>query len=92
MERALPGVDYIAFGPIFATSNLSSPKASKGLERLRAAADTVAGRVPLVAIGGINASNVNAIHDHGADAWAVIGAIAGATDPVQTTRTFLRVT
>ena len=92
IQQALPHADYVAFGPIFETLNLSSPKPSQGLNRLRTAVHAVAGRVPLVAIGGITASNIAEVRAGGANAWAVIGAIANAADPVEQTHFFVNVT
>ena len=92
VDRALATADYIAFGPIFPTGNLSTPKSAKGLRELRRVADAVGGRVPLVAIGGITLSNVDEIRSNGANAWAVIGAIAGAKDPIEQTRRFAKAT
>ncbi len=68
--------DYVAFGPIFATPRLSRPKPVRGIDLLGAARALVPPRVPLVAIGGIGPDNVAAIREAGADAWAVIGALA----------------
>jgi len=92
IQQALPAADYIAFGPIFQTSNLSTPKRTQGLNRLRTAVHAVAGRAPLVAIGGISASNIADVRAGGANAWAVIGAIANAADPVEQTTFFVNVT
>lgn len=68
------GVDYIAFGPIFATGTKTDHEAPVGIEGLRQASRAVHG-LPLVAIGGITASNVGEIFEAGADAAAMIGAI-----------------
>jgi thiamine monophosphate synthase len=43
--------------------------------------------LPLVAIGGIDRSTVADVLAAGADAVAVIGALAGAADPAEATRT-----
>jgi thiamine-phosphate diphosphorylase len=81
------GADYVAFGPVFSTPTLSRPKAVRGLAGLSA---TRAGtRLPLVAIGGITPENLESVRTAGADAWAVIGAIADAADPVAATRALL---
>ena len=83
------GADYVAFGPVFATSNISRPKTVRGLERLTAARRTVPRGIPLVAIGGITADRLSQVVGAGADSWAVIGAIAGAEDPVAATRALI---
>lgn len=62
--------DYIAFGPIFATSSKRNPDAIVGLEGIRQA--RAATKKPLVAIGGINRANARSVIDAGADSVAVI--------------------
>lgn len=84
--RALTGADYLAFGPVFPTPNLSRPKLVRGPERLADTVRAVRGRVPVVAIGGIGPAEIPAVLATGAQAWAVIGAIASASDPVVATR------
>jgi thiamine-phosphate pyrophosphorylase len=63
-------VDYIAYGPIFATSAKQNPDPVVGLEGLRAA--RAATRKPLVAIGGITRANAASVIDAGADSVAII--------------------
>ena len=74
------GVDYVAFGPVFATASKATPHAPRGLARLREVAGLVA-PLPLVAIGGIDAGNAAAAIAAGAAGAAVISAVAGARDP-----------
>jgi thiamine-phosphate pyrophosphorylase len=79
VRRALDdGADYIAVGAVFPTTQ-KAEAAVVGLDLLRQARRLV-GDVPLVAIGGINLANVAAVIDAGADAVAVIGAVAGRPD------------
>lgn len=87
LDATLPGADYLAFGPMFATPHLSRPKAVQGPALLRAVRARVS--VPLVAIGGITLANVADVVAAGADAWAVIGAIAQADDPEEAARAFM---
>ena len=64
-------VDYLAIGPIFATSSKSNPDAIVGVERLenlRRLTDK-----PLVAIGGITRRTAPGVLAAGADSIAVIG-------------------
>lgn len=63
-------VDYVAVGPVFATSSKANPDPVIGLEGLRAARELTS--KPLVAIGGITRSNCRAVRDAGADSIAVI--------------------
>lgn len=83
------GADYVAFGPVFATAHLSRPKAVRGPELLARARAATPLEIPLVAIGGISASRLSEVARAGADAWAVIGAIANAQDPVRAVRNLL---
>ncbi|MBS1794994.1 MAG: thiamine phosphate synthase [Acidobacteria bacterium] len=67
-------IDYLAIGPVFATSTKENPDAVVGVEgvaRVRAAIDDF----PLVAIGGITPSNFRAVVEAGADSLAVIKSI-----------------
>lgn len=82
------GADYVAFGPVFPTPHLSRPKEVRGLAALASVRQLVH-QVPLVAIGGITAGNLWSVHAAGADAWAVIGAIAHAEDPERATAELL---
>lgn len=72
------GADYVAVGAIFPTSSKDVTRAAS-LDRLREVKAAV--RVPVVAIGGINASNIAGVVAAGADAAAVISAVCGADDP-----------
>jgi thiamine-phosphate diphosphorylase len=79
-------VDYVAFGPVFATSSKDAEHPPRGLARLAAAVAASGGR-PVVAIGGIDADNATEVRAAGAVAVAVISAVADADDPVAATRT-----
>jgi thiamine-phosphate pyrophosphorylase len=71
-------VDYIGFGPIFPTRNKANPDAVQGVAGLRRARALTA--LPIVAIGGIEEASAAAVLDAGADAVAMIGALAAAPD------------
>lgn len=62
--------DYIAIGPVFATSSKQNPDPVIGLEGVRAARGAT--RKPLVAIGGITRANCREVIAAGADSVAVI--------------------
>jgi glucosamine-6-phosphate isomerase len=72
------GADYVAIGAIFPTSSKEVTRAAS-VERIREVRAAV--RVPVVAIGGINASNIESVIAAGADAAAVISAVCAADDP-----------
>jgi thiamine-phosphate pyrophosphorylase len=63
-------VNYVAIGPVFATSTKHHPDPVVGLEGVRVARALT--RKPLVAIGGIARANCRSVLDAGADAVAVI--------------------
>lgn len=77
--------DYIAYGPIFATSTKLNPDPVVGLEGLRAA--RAATKKPLVAIGGITRANVLSVLDTGADCVAIISDLV--TLPRQAAEAFM---
>ncbi len=64
-------VDYIAIGPVFATSTKADPDPVLGLSGVKAARRAV-GDLPLVAIGGICRSNAISVVESGADCVAMI--------------------
>jgi thiamine-phosphate pyrophosphorylase len=68
------GADYVLFGPVFPTA--SHPcHAGTGLEALREVASTLS--VPVVAIGGIDASRIDACREAGAAGFAAIRYFSG---------------
>jgi thiamine-phosphate pyrophosphorylase len=62
--------DYLAIGPVFATSSKERPDPVVGLEGVRRARE-LTGK-PLVAIGGITRANARFVIEAGADSVAVI--------------------
>jgi thiamine-phosphate pyrophosphorylase len=76
-------VDYIAIGPVFATTSKAKPDPVIGLEGVRRARGLTS--KPLVAIGGITQSNARSVIDAGADSIAVISALvpSGRNDSTQ---------
>ena len=78
-------IDYLAFGPVFGTTSKRSAYDARGLAALAEIA-ALSGSRPLVAIGGIDRDRVAEAIRAGADAAAVISAVAAATDPVAATR------
>jgi thiamine-phosphate pyrophosphorylase len=84
---AATSADYIAVGPIFATSSKANADPVVGTEfvrQVRALTDT-----PIVAIGGITLENAAAVIDAGADSVAVISDILRARDPGERARQYL---
>lgn len=73
------GADHVAFGAIYPTTTKPGGRGPQGPERLRQARAVT--RVPLVAIGGINAENVGPVIEAGADAVCVTAAVGLAPEP-----------
>ncbi|HSU26587.1 MAG TPA: thiamine phosphate synthase, partial [Pyrinomonadaceae bacterium] len=73
-------VDYIAAGPVFATSTKDKPDPTIGLAELRVISEAFRD-IPLVAIGGITAENAQSALDAGADSVAVVSHLI--SDPEQ---------
>lgn len=84
---AAAGADYIGFGPVFATCSKERPDAVVGPELLAAVVREVA--VPVVAIGGIDRTNIAEVARAKARWAAVIGALVDADDPRAATRDLL---
>ena len=78
-------VDYVAFGPVFGTRSKESGYSARGLAALEQVARIVA-PLPLVAIGGIERSQLAAVAKAGASAAALISAVAGDPDPAAAAR------
>lgn len=79
-----PAVDYIGFGPIFPTAHKDNPDPCQGLAGLAAIRPRT--RLPIVAIGGITSETARDVLAAGADAVAMIGALATAADPAEIVR------
>jgi thiamine-phosphate pyrophosphorylase len=79
--------DYIAIGPVFATSSKANPDPVIGLDGIREARRLT--RKPLVAIGGITRANCASVMDAGADSVAVISDLI--RDPRKSVEEFLHI-
>jgi thiamine-phosphate pyrophosphorylase len=87
-KAARTSADYIAVGPIFATTSKANPDPVVGLELIRRARRMT--EKPIVAIGGITLERAAAAIEAGADSVAVISDILGAEDPAERARQFLQ--
>ena len=67
-------VDYVAFGPIFATATKGNPDPVVGLNALREAR-AILSSLPLIAIGGLTIRNAPAVFAAGADSVATIAGL-----------------
>jgi thiamine-phosphate pyrophosphorylase len=86
-EADKTSADYLAIGPVFATTSKANPDPVVGLEGIRRARELT--RKPLVAIGGITRANARSVIEAGADAVAVISDLL--RDSRKSAEEFLRV-
>jgi len=82
-------VSYLGVSAIFATPTKTDTRNHWGLDGLRKVRAMT--RHPLVAIGGINASNAAEVMRAGADSLAIVSAICSAPDPQKATERLLRI-
>jgi len=84
------GADYLGVGPVFEARgtkpDAGPPLGVDGIARIRRRC-----RLPIVAIGGINAENAMKVREAGADAAAVISAIVAADDIEESARRLKRI-
>ncbi len=86
-EAAQGPADYVAIGPVFATTSKSDTSPVVGLEGVRRARQLT--NKPLVAIGGITLENCRQVLEAGADSMAIISALL--PEPRRAAEEFLRV-
>jgi thiamine-phosphate pyrophosphorylase len=79
--------DYIAIGPIFATSSKANPDPVVGIETIREVRRLT--DKPIVAIGGITLDRAQEVLAAGADSVAVISDILRAADPAVRARQYI---
>lgn len=79
------GADYLGYGPVFPTGTKAQPDPVQGIARL-AEAVALAGRTPVVAIGGITPANVAEVYGAGVAAVCAIGAVNDTPDPAAAAR------
>lgn len=86
-EASQTSADYIALGPVFATSTKEDANSVVGLQLIRDARRLTS--KPLVAIGGITLATVESVFRAGADSVAVARDILAASDPGAQARRYL---
>jgi thiamine-phosphate pyrophosphorylase len=86
-EADLTSADYLAIGPVFATSSKEKPDPVVGLDGVRRARSLT--RKPLVAIGGITRANAASVIEAGADSVAVISDLL--REPRKSAEEFFRI-
>jgi thiamine-phosphate pyrophosphorylase len=80
-------IQYIGFGPIYATSTRQNPSPTVGLQSLVRACKT--SPFPVVAIGGIGFKQIKEVRDAGAASIAVISALMTARNLAREMERFL---
>jgi thiamine-phosphate pyrophosphorylase len=91
LETALAAeADYVAFGPVYATTLKAMPWPPQGLPRVAEWRSKL--NCPLVAIGGLTLDRAPMVLAAGADSLAVITDIVTAQDPEKRTRNWLAAT
>lgn len=78
-------LDYVGFGPVFATQSKADHSAPIGFDGLAALVEACP--MPGVAIGGVKAEHVEAVKQSGAQGMAVVSAICGQPSPREAART-----
>jgi len=81
------GADYVVFGPVFATPSKAGRLEPRGIAALSEAARN--SRAPVIAIGGVDASNGRECARAGAFGVACIRALFDARDPASEARALL---
>jgi len=85
--RAAAGASYVHLAPVFAPLSKPATREALGLAAVEAAARF---SVPVIAQGGVDASNAGAVRAAGAAGVAVTGAILMADDPATATAALRR--
>jgi thiamine-phosphate pyrophosphorylase len=83
--------DYVALGPIYATTLKKMPFAPQGYARITEWKKRI-GKIPLIAIGGIKLEHANDIFAAGADSIAAVSDVIQNQDPDQRVRDWLALT
>lgn len=81
LKATRAGADYVVLSPLFGVPTKGGPIGTALFERLAAGVD-----VPVVALGGIDATNAGQARDAGASGVAVIRALRDAQDPAAAAR------
>ena len=87
-SAATTSADYIAVGPVFATSSKANPDPVIGTEFIRQVRSMT--DKPIIAIGGITLERAPSVIAAGADSVAVISDILQAADPAEHAARYLR--
>jgi len=78
------GADFIVFGPVFTTPSKVAYGPPQGLQQLATIVQSI--DLPVIAIGGINVTNLPSVLQEGAYGVAMIRAVLEAAEPEAATR------
>jgi thiamine-phosphate pyrophosphorylase len=78
------GADFIVFGPVFTTPSKVAYGPPQGLQQLANIIQAI--DLPVIAIGGINVTNLPSVLQEGAHGVAMIRAVLEAAEPEAATR------
>ncbi len=84
IEAQKSPIDYVSFAPVFATSTKPDHQKPLGVERLKELAEKA--KIPAVAIGGINESNIEEVAKAKIEGACVVSAILGSDNPEASAR------
>ncbi len=92
LKATKEGADYISIGPIFhsPTKPNLSPIGLNLISQIKEKIKIPPGGLPVIAIGGINLSNIEQVIKSGAERVAICSAISEAKDPKAITKEFKR--
>lgn len=88
-QAVAEGADYVSVGAVFRTSTKPDAGAPIGVEMVKQVRQALPPEYPLVAIGGITLQTAPAVWEAGADAVAVVSAVANAEDPADIVHQFV---
>ena len=88
-DAPLDLLDYISIGGVFATQSKQNPDPPIGVDKLQIILGIIRSRnpdLPVIAISGINESNIDQVLTTGVDGIAVVSAICESKNPRRTAR------
>ena len=91
LRAVADGADYVALSPVFDTTSKDDAGSGKGLKMLSEIRKAVGADCPVIAIGGINASNAKSVMNAGSDGCAVISAVLAKPDVTAAVKELRRV-
>lgn len=84
------GADYIGLGPYKFTKTKKNLSPLLGLNGIREICEIYGRKIPIIAIGGIELSDVKDLQDCGSYGIAISSAIADTVDPIAATESFIK--